>query len=127
MDGMSELEYWQNMAKFWEDRSKRFEVDLKNCRETNDMREISSDDTTQNMVVAKLKLFTLKSRIQEANNLAMGRMKAAQIGWAGVSQKTPEDNYADGYNRGLSEGTARTIEFVTELYRKAIDTNEPLS
>ena len=126
MSEMTELEYWQKMAKLWEDKTKYLEQCLKECRETNDMRASNSEDTTQTMVIAKLKLFTLKSRIQEANNIALGRMKAAQIGLERINQKTPEDSYAEGYNRGLAEGTARTILLVTELYRKAVDTIEPL-
>ena len=103
MSEMTELEYWQNRAKLWEDKNKQLEEYLKDCREKNDTWSESSDDTTQNMVVAKLKLFALKSRLQEANNIALGRMKAAQIGLAGINQKAPEDSYADGYTRGLSE------------------------
>ena len=127
MSEITDLEYWQKTAKYWEDRCKRFEEDLTDCREANDMQASSSEDTTQTMVVAKLKLFALKTRIQEANNIALSRMKAAQIGLEGINHKTPEESYVDGYNKGLAEGTARTLQIITELYRKAIDTNEPLS
>ena len=126
MSEMTELEYWRNMAKLWEDKHKQLEECLKDCRETNDMRASSSEDTTQTMVVAKLKLFALRTRIQEANNIVLGRLKAARIGFTGISQKAAEGSYADGYNSGLSEGVVTTMLFVTELYRKAINTNEPL-
>ena len=126
MSEMTELEYWQNMAKLWEDKNKQLEEYLKDCRETNDTWSESSDDTTQNMVIAKLKLFALKSRIEEANNIVLGKMKAARIGFMGISQKAAEGSYAEGYNIGLSEGVVTTMLFVTELYRKAINTNERL-
>jgi hypothetical protein len=126
MSEMPELEYWQNRAKLWEDKNKQLEEYLKDCREKNDTWSENADDTTQNMVVAKLKLFALKSRIEEANNIVLGKMKAARIGFTGISQKAAGGSYADGYNIGLSEGVVTTLLFVTELYRKAINTSEPL-
>jgi hypothetical protein len=126
MGEMAELEYWQNMAKLCEDKTKQLEEYLKDCREKNDTWSENADDTTQNMVVAKLKLFALRTRIEEANNIVLGRMKAGRIGFRGISQKATEGSYADGYNIGLSEGVVTTMLFVTELYRKAINTKEPL-
>lgn len=120
MSEMSELEYWQKMAKHLADKNMQLEEELKACRATNSIRIGNTEDTTQNMVVAKLELFALKSRVQEANNILVGKLKAAHI--TSLARKATDDGYA----KGLAEGVETTIIFVTELYRRAINTKEPL-
>ena len=120
MDNMSELEYWQKMAKHLADKNMELEEELKACRAINSIRTDSVEDTTQNMVIAKLELFALKSRVQEVNNILAGKLKAAHI--TSLARKATDDSYA----KGLAEGVETTLMFVTELYRRAINTKEPL-
>ena len=120
MDDVSELEYWQKMAKHLAEKNMQLEEELKTCRAANSIPISRAEDTTQNMVIAKLELFALKSRVQEVNNILAGKLKAAHI--TSLARKETDDSYA----KGLAEGVETTIMFVTELYRKAINTKEPL-
>jgi hypothetical protein len=120
MDDVSELEYWQKMAKHLAEKNMQLEEELRACRATNGIRTSNIDDTTQNMVIAKLELLALKSRIQEANNILVSKLKAAHI--TSLTRKATDDSYS----KGLAEGVETTILFVTELYRRAINTKEPL-
>lgn len=118
--GMSELEYWKKTAELYQGQVNHLEDTLKSCNENYNTLQDMINENTHNMTDAHSELFALKDRIQEANNILMGRLKAAQL-MLSARKETDSD-----HTKGYAAGQAATLVFITELLQKAIHTNEPL-